>query len=54
MDYENLGRLVGLALWQNCTLDPWHCNKLACCSWFLKKVAGTGEEMFQEKLEGSE
>ena len=24
MDYENLGRLVGLALWQNCTLDPWH------------------------------
>jgi len=25
MDYENLGRLVGLALWQNCTLDlPLH------------------------------
>ena len=24
MDYEIMGCLIGLALWQNCTLEPWH------------------------------
>ena len=30
MDYEIMGCLIGLALWQNCTLEPWHVTTRWC------------------------
>ena len=52
MDYENLGRLVGLALWQNCTLDPWHCTKLALLLLVFEEGCRDGGRNVSRKVGG--